>query len=208
MREQRRSSILVVDDNLINLEVISRLVQDFFDSSVLTASSGAEAMKLLGYTLPDLVLLDVTMPGMNGYEVCAAMRADPQLAEIPVIFLTGQRDPRLIIKGFETGGTDYLLKPFEPRELMARVRIQLEHKLQRDELRQRNSELEAALARIRRLEGIMPICMYCKKIRTDSSSWQEVEQYIAENSDACFSHGVCPSCFKEQCGKIAAMPDE
>jgi PleD family two-component response regulator len=203
--------ILVVDDSRINLEMVADLIESEMECVIRLAASGSDALSILKDEVPDLVLLDVNMPGMDGYTVCRAIRSTAVTRETPVIFLTGQRDSEFIINGFEAGGSDYLLKPYECRELMARVRVQLELKLQRDELRLqrdelrlRNNELEAAIARVRRLEGIIPICMYCKKIRNDDTMWQGFEHYIEEHSDAFFSHGVCPDCFKEQCEKITS----
>jgi response regulator RpfG family c-di-GMP phosphodiesterase len=141
---------------------------------------------------------------MDGYQVCRAIRADDRSAGVPVIFLTGQRDAEFIVSGFEAGGSDYVLKPYESRELLARVRVHLELKHKRDELERRNRELEASIARIKRLEGIIPICMYCKKIRNDDTMWQQFELYICEHLDAQFSHGVCPECYEEQVRKIIA----
>jgi PleD family two-component response regulator len=200
--------VLIVDDNELNREVVAELVGSSMECDIGLAAGGPEALKFMEETAPDLVLLDVNMPGMDGYAVCRAIRSGDANWEIPVIFLTGQRDSEFIVKGFEAGGSDYLLKPFESRELLARVRVHLELKLQRDELRKRNSELEAALARVKRLEGIIPICMYCKKIRNDDTMWQRFEQYIEEHSDAFFSHGLCPDCFNEQLSRIEAMKDD
>ncbi|MDD2733389.1 MAG: response regulator [Desulfuromonadaceae bacterium] len=196
--------ILVVDDSQMNREVVTAQIDVEMKCDIRQASCGTEALQILEGTAPDLVLLDVNMPGMDGYAVCRAIRAGDATREIPVIFLTGQRDTEFIVNGFEAGGSDYLLKPYEGRELLARVRVHLELKLrrdelktQRDELSRRNSELEAAIARVKRLEGIIPICMYCKKIRSDATTWQKIERYIEEHSDAFFSHGICPDCFEK-----------
>jgi len=200
--------ILIVDDNELIRAAVSDLLGEYLVCHTRQAASGPEALRLLHEAVPDLVLLDVTMPRMDGYAVCRALRADAATREVPVIFLTGERTTESIVKGFEAGGNDYLLKPYENRELLARVRVHIELKQQRDELKLRNSELEAALARIKRLEGIIPICMYCKKIRNDGTMWQRFEQYIEEHSDAYFTHGVCPDCFNEQCRLLEQQVDE
>jgi len=194
--------ILVVDDSEINRDVVVELIMSSLVCRIRQASNGIEALEMIRAQVPDLVLLDVNMPGMDGYQVCRAIRADGETAEVPVIFLTGQRDSEFIVSGFEAGGSDYVLKPYESRELLARVRVHLELKQQRDELKRRNSELETTIARVKRLEGIIPICMYCKKIRNDDTMWQRFEQYIGEHLDAQFSHGVCPECYDEQVKKI------
>jgi CheY-like chemotaxis protein len=197
-------NILVVDDSEINRDVVVDLITSSIACRIRQAGDGAEALAMIRVQAPDLVLLDVNMPGMDGYQVCRAIRSDQDTAEIPVIFLTGQRDSEFIVSGFEAGGSDYVLKPYESRELLARVHVHLELKQQRDELKRRNSELEATIARVKRLEGIIPICMYCKKIRNDDTMWQRFEQYIGEHLDAQFSHGVCPECYEEQVKKILA----
>ena len=187
--------ILVVDDDPRALQLVGKLLSDELACDLCFATSGGEALEIMESLTPDLVLLDVNMPGMNGYEVCMSIRAKEEYRAIPVIFLTVERDPEHIVKGFEAGGTDYVGKPFESRELLARVRVQLELKLSRDELKRQKEELEATIARIRRLEGIITICTYCKKIRNEEDSWKEMETYIIDHSDALFSHGICPECF-------------
>ena len=206
LNDNKPATLLIVDDNEMNREVVTELLGEMLECEIIQASDGAMALEILKAAAIDLVLLDVNMPGMDGYAVCRAIRAADETCEIPVIFLTGQRDSDFIVKGFEAGGSDYLLKPYESRELLARVHVHLELKLQRDELKRRNSELEATIARVKRLEGIIPICMYCKKIRNDDTMWQRFEQYIGEHLDAQFTHGVCPECFNDQVKKI--MVDE
>ena len=108
--------------------------------------------------------------------VCKTIRVADKSREIPVIFLTIQGDTEHIVMGFDAGGTDYVRKPFKP-ELLARIRVQLELKRNRDELKRQKEELEEAIARIRRLEGIIPICSFCKKIRikrTFGNNWKYI----------------------------------
>jgi PleD family two-component response regulator len=190
--------ILIVDDSDINRDLVTELLSGSMECGIQQASNGSAALELIAREAPDLILLDINMPGIDGYTVCKAIRSNEKVHEIPVIFLTGQRDSEFIVKGFEAGGNDYLLKPYESRELLARVHVHLELKLQRDELKRRNRELEEAIARVKQLEGIIPICMYCKKIRNDDTMWQQFELYMGEHLDAQFTHGVCPDCFSEQ----------
>jgi PleD family two-component response regulator len=199
--------ILAIDDNSQNLQLVAGLLSDNLACDLCFATSGVEALDAMATLTPDLILLDVNMPGMNGYEVCEKIRASEILREIPVIFLTAQRDSDFIVRGFEAGGSDYVVKPFNGRELLARVQVQLELKFKRDELKHRNEELEEAISRIKRLEGIIPICMYCKKIRDDSSSWQQIERYITEHSEAFFSHGICPDCFDKKMAEVKSSKD-
>jgi DNA-binding response OmpR family regulator len=186
--------VLVVDDEPRNLQLVGKLLSDELACDLCFAGSGREALETMESVNTDLVLLDINMPEMNGYEVCRVLRGAEKTQDTPVIFLTAQREPESIIRGFEAGGTDYVGKPFESRELLARVRLQLDLKRSRDELKRQKEELETTLTRIRRLEGIIPICSYCKKIRNEENSWEQVEVYITEHSEALFSHGVCPAC--------------
>ena len=98
------------------------------------------------------------------------------------------------LQGLELGGIDYIAKPVNLDLLKLRVRNHTALKVYRDLLKQKNEELEAALACVKQLEGIIPICMYCKKNRDDKDSWHRLETYISNHSEAFFSHGMCPDC--------------
>ena len=205
-----RPSILIVDDDLASLKALSTaLVVDY---NVLTAMDGFKAISLLKEHMPDLVILDVMMPDMDGFEVCRIIRSDNAMEDIPIIFLTALDTFEGEFEGLEIGGTDYLAKPVNYALLKLRIRNHIELKErnslikeQRYLLARKNDELEAALSRVKQLEGIIPICMYCKKIRDDQQSWQQLETYISEHSEAVFSHGACPECFEKQMKIIANM---
>jgi DNA-binding NarL/FixJ family response regulator len=116
--------VLVVDDQPDTL----RFITDTLESAgltVLVATSGAAALDLLGHVMPDLVLMDAVMPGMDGFETTIAIKADPATAPIPVIFMTGLTDGPHVIEGFAAGGVDYVRKPVNVDELLARVRLHL-----------------------------------------------------------------------------------
>lgn len=126
--------ILAVDDNEINLELISDIA-DSGGYAVITALNGVTALELAEAELPDLVLLDVSMPGMSGYEVCARLKANPKLSHIPVIMLTAMAEVNNRVQGLEAGADDYLTKPFSARELIARIDARLRTKSESDQLR-------------------------------------------------------------------------
>ena len=127
--------ILIVDDNLPNLQVLGQMLEsEGFD--IALANSGEQACKMVRSVLPDLVLLDIMMPGMNGYEVCDILRDNPDTREIPVIFLTAKTQPDDILSGFRHGGVDYIVKPFQSAELLARVRTHVELKRSRQKLKE------------------------------------------------------------------------
>lgn len=152
MNEKAR--ILLVDDHPDNLMVLHGLLKDEYRTSI--ATNGADALALCQKdTLPQLILLDVMMPGMDGYTVCQHLKADPRTADIPVIFLTARMEKESENEGFLVGGVDYITKPFSPPVLKARVKTHLELKQTRDELREHNALLEARVEqRTRRISTL------------------------------------------------------
>jgi two-component system sensor histidine kinase/response regulator len=134
-----RSSVLVVDDITKNLQVVGTLLRQA-GYAVTPATSGAEALEGLREKVPDLILLDLMMPEMDGLEVCRRLKADAATRQTPVIFLTASNEMEHLVKGFEVGAVDYVTKPFNPPELLARVRTHLELKHARQRLREMNDE--------------------------------------------------------------------
>ncbi|HMQ52318.1 MAG TPA: response regulator [Anaerolineae bacterium] len=198
-----QGTLLIVDDNLKNLKVLMDLLRDRgFD--ILVARSGEEALSRIDYRLPDLILLDVMMPGPDGFEICRRLKAYETTREIPIIFMTALTDVQSKLKGFEVGGVDYVTKPLEYQEVMARLQAQLTiRRLQQDlveknaELQAKNEALQQALDQVNLLSGLLPICANCKKIRDEQGRWQEVTVYIRDHSEAEFSHGICPDCMQK-----------
>jgi two-component system sensor histidine kinase/response regulator len=137
----KKSEVLIVDDIPSNLNFLSEVLH-LEGIGVLLATSGADAIEIARYKHPDLILLDIAMPLMDGYEVCARLKADPSIQDIPVIYLTARTEPEDILKGFETGAVDYILKPFNATELIARVRTHLELRAKTEALKTINVHLE------------------------------------------------------------------
>jgi CheY-like chemotaxis protein len=187
-------TILVADDTATNLEFVDSILGS--DYEILVATHGQEAIELAQAELPDLILMDVVMPGMDGYEACRYLKADDCTSHIPVLFLTALADMDALVKGFEAGGVDFVTKPFRPEELQARVRTHIALKQARDREAALRKELEASLAEIKQLSGLLPICATCKKIRDEQGGWNPLEVYISEHSEADFTHGICPDCSK------------
>ena len=310
--------ILVVDDHPVNILLLEEfLVRPGYE--IVPAESGEEALVKLSGNKIDLILLDLNMPGMSGFEVLTKIRDDEKTQRIPVVLITAHKESEVRIKALESGCDDFISKPFDQYELLARVKSLLRIKFLADEMdearefaeniintvreplisldqdlrvvtasrsfyeffkvkpeetvgqliydlgnkqwdiprlrelletilpqkntfdnyevehdfatigrrimllnarqiqraldkeriillaieditEQKHAEnaREEAFARIRKLEGIIPICMYCKKIRDDQNSWNQLEQYITDHSEAKFSHGLCPACAEEQ----------
>jgi DNA-binding response OmpR family regulator len=125
--------ILVVDDNHENLKVVSNFLKEQ-KYRIALATSGESALKILEINKIDLILLDIMMPGMDGFEVCRILKENPKISEIPVIFLTARSETEDIVKGFQLGGADYITKPFHKEELLARVKNHIQLKQMRDHL--------------------------------------------------------------------------
>jgi two-component system, sensor histidine kinase and response regulator len=137
----KKSEVLIVDDIPSNLNFLSEVLH-LEGIGVILATSGKDAIEIARYKHPDLILLDIAMPMMDGYEVCAALKADPATQDIPVIYLTARTEPEDILRGFETGAVDYILKPFNATELIARVKTHLELKAKTEVLKNINVRLE------------------------------------------------------------------
>lgn len=190
------AQILIVDDVPANIQLIANMLsKEAFQISA--ALSGPQALALVERVQPDLVLLDVTMPVMDGFETCRQLKARPGTADVPVIFLTGRASEEDVLKGFEAGGVDYVSKPFSHPELMARVQTHLRLRRLVEVERQQRAELQASMARIKQLSGLLPICARCKCIRDDQGYWNQLEQYLSSHTDVAFTHGICPNCARE-----------
>lgn len=187
--------ILIVDDSTLNIE-IARGVLSERDYIIFTASNGEDALETAASQKPDLILLDIMMPGTDGFSVLKKLKNNHELKDIPVIFLTGIEDIEYLIEGFKVGAVDYIKKPFNPYELHARVNAHLELKIAREELEKRNRELLQALEEIKTLKGLIPICANCKKIKDDEGYWHSVEEYLGVHSDIKFTHGLCTDCVR------------
>ncbi len=151
--EGNRDTVLVVDDNSENRSLLNGLLSSTY--RVLIATNGMQAISACQSHLPDIVLLDIMMPEMDGYEVCLQLKADPRTAHIPIIFLTAKSQIEDEQKGFDVGAVDYILKPISPPILMSRVRNHLKLKHAMEELAQQNTVLEDKVkARTHELESL------------------------------------------------------
>lgn len=202
--------ILVVDDISKNIQVLGTILgrQGY---AVSYATSGKKAIEMTHSQEFDLILLDVMMPEMDGFEVCRELKNTLRTRDIPIIFLTAKTEQKDINFGLQLGAVDYLTKPVNDVELIARVGTHLSLQRAKKEIEKRNRELEeknAELARlleentraqdeITTLRGLIPICAQCKKIRDDKGYWNQIETYISERSEAKFTHSICLTCARE-----------
>ena len=188
--------ILIAEDDAVS----SRTLQVFLTRwgyEVVIATDGAEAWRVLERSdAPKMSILDWMMPGMDGVEICRRVRELPRVAPAYLILLTARGAHADVIRGLDAGADDYVTKPFDRDELRARVRVGVRVAELQTSLADRVSELERALTGVKQLQGLLPICCYCKKIRNDRNYWQQVEGYISDHSEAQFSHGVCPECYE------------
>ncbi len=205
----QQSNILIVDDMPANLRVLSFMLTEQ-GHQVRPALSGQLALTAVHEAPPDLILLDVAMPDMDGYEVCQQLKADERTADIPIIFISARGETEDKVKALTLGGVDYITKPFQLEEVLSRVNTHLslrhlqkslrEKNIQLKEknlqLQEKNAQLEEALANIKTLRGLIPICANCKKIRDDEGFWQDVAIYVKNHSEADFTHGICPDCMQ------------
>jgi len=154
-----RATVLVVDDTPANLTLMAQVLNKHF--RVQLAVSGAKALEIVRRSAPDLVVLDVMMPEIDGFEVCRQLKADPRTAHVPVIYLTALTRPEDETAAFEAGGADFVTKPFNPATLLARVRTHLALKAAQDALRDRNAHLSGALvARRREVEALRDTTLF------------------------------------------------
>ncbi|HZS46970.1 MAG TPA: response regulator transcription factor [Blastocatellia bacterium] len=187
--------LIAEDDPTSRLLLKTVLVRKGYE--VIAATNGGEAWRMLQQEdAPKIAVLDWMMPEMDGQEICVKLRARESSVSTYVILLTAKSAKDEIVAGLQAGANDYITKPFVREELLARVQVGVQMVTLQQALSARVIELEAALAKVKQLEGMLPICASCKSIRDDSGYWNTIEDYVSEHSDAVFSHGICPDCAK------------
>jgi DNA-binding response OmpR family regulator len=190
--------VLIAEDEPISRHLLETTLFDWGYEVVVTQDGNQAWDMLRGDDAPKLAILDWQMPGLDGLEVCRRDRALLRTQPTYIVLLTGRGGKDNVVAGLRGGANDYLVKPFDLEELAARLHVGVQIVQLQQTLAQRVRELEESLAQVRRLQGLIPICAWCKKVRNDQNYWQQVEDYVGQHSDARFSHGICPECFKEQ----------
>ncbi|MDD2853739.1 MAG: response regulator [Desulfuromonadaceae bacterium] len=189
--------LIAEDDTPSRLMLQSLLVK--WGYSVTSAKDGDEAWNYLcepGH--PHLLILDWKMPGIEGPELVKRLREREPEKPYYAIIITSRSNKDSASSALNSGADDFIGKPFDNDELRARVAVGYRMNCLQNALYEHIQDLSQALNRVKRLEGIIPICMYCKKIRDDQNSWNQLEQYISDHSEAMFSHGICPDCIEKQ----------
>ncbi len=173
MGKARKQLVLIVDDTPLNIHLIANLLGT--DYEIAMATNGEQALEMIKDTPPDLILLDVMMPGIDGYEVCRRLKNNLATNTIPVIFLTAKTEVDDVVRGFEAGGVDYVSKPFQALELKARVKTHIQ---------------------FQQLKSLLSMCGHCNKIR-DGDTWENIDIFLHRKTGTSISHGMCPTCYKK-----------
>lgn len=194
--------VLVADDDRPSGAILSLQLKEWGLDVVLVTNGAAAWEAIQADPTIALAILDWMMPGLEGPEVCRRIRQDEAHAHIYVLLVTARDSRADIVAGMDAGADDYLAKPYDHQEFRARLSAGLRVVTLQARLNQRVKELEAAASKIVQLQGMLPICSYCKNVRTDNNYWQQVEEYVSERSEVQFSHGICPTCLASEMARL------
>ena len=210
MKAENRKKLLLIEDNPIDAELIQVYLEggDTDEQYIFhIAPTGRKGLELYDSLRPDCVIVDFGLPDINGLEVLKKAAEQDGLTQCPFVFLTGYGSEDVAVAAMKAGAMDYLNKKHLDTELFQRtIRYAVnQHKM----LMERENyiqELQAATARVKKLERLLSICASCKKIRNDSGDWEAIELYIAQYIDAEFTHGICPECYEKEYAHIVKLP--
>jgi AmiR/NasT family two-component response regulator len=198
---QKDTRVLIVEDETLVSRIIQEAVKEIGGIIAGRAASGLRAVEMAQSLQPDVILMDIGLPDIDGLE---AARRIQECCPTPVVVLTAHETPELVERAGAAGVGAYLVKPPQAGDMdrvitiaMARFGDMVELRRLNAELQARNAELQEALAKVKTLSGLLPICASCKKIRDDQGYWHQIEVYIRDHSEANFSHGICPDCKKK-----------
>lgn len=189
----RPMRILIADDDPVARQLVARTLGRA-GYEVVSTADGTQAWGVLeAADPPPLAILDWMMPGLTGLEVCRRLRAGPARPAY-VIVLTSRDRTEDLVEALEAGADDYIVKPFQAEELRARVAVGARVIGLQLRLAERVRDLEEALAHVQQLQGLIPICAWCRQVRNDQNFWERVESYLARRSGLQFTHAICPTC--------------
>ncbi|MEQ8174505.1 MAG: diguanylate cyclase [Syntrophomonadaceae bacterium] len=182
--------ILIVDDVPVNIKLLGELLRDQYE--IFVANNGTKAVQLAAEIKPDLILMDVMMPDMDGFTACRLLKGGRQTADIPLIFITARNQSDDIVNGFDAGGQDYIAKPFNPHELYARVRSHIELKKSREalaeyaaRLERNNNELNILLEKLEVMASIDPLTGIFNRREAVNRMNEEISRYKRNNKEFC-----------------------
>jgi sigma-B regulation protein RsbU (phosphoserine phosphatase) len=188
--------VLIAEDDAVSRRLLEATLNKL-GYEVVLASDGAEAWAVLQREdSPSLAILDWMMPQIDGVEICRRVRNLPTATPPYLVLLTAKDQKTDVVVGLDAGANDYLTKPFDRSELRARIQVGTHVLELQKALVGRVRELEDALSQVKQLQGLLPICSYCKKIRDEQNYWQRVESYLSAHAQVVFSHGICPDCYR------------
>ena len=188
--------VLMAEDDLVSRKLLAASLKKWGYEPVVTCD-GSEALEAFHADGSiQMAVLDWMMPGMEGPDVCRRIKEAKDRPFTYVIMLTALTEKRDIVKALSTGADDHLAKPWDATELEARINAGFRVVDLETSLRSKINDLKRALDHVKQLQGILPICAWCHKIRDDSDYWHSVEEYFERFSEAQFSHSICPDCLK------------
>ena len=194
-------SVLIADDDLISRTILEEILTKL-NFKIVSCINGTEVWNMIEKEMaPDLLLLDWNMPGMTGIEICEQLhqlyQTKQALKQKYIILITARDTEYDVIHGLDKGANDYITKPFNRGVLVSRIKLGLRTLDLQERLGQKIIELQKSNNEVQTLQGLLPICSYCKKIRTDENYWHKFEDYISSHSEIKFSHGICPECYEK-----------
>jgi sigma-B regulation protein RsbU (phosphoserine phosphatase) len=188
--------VLIAEDDSVSRRLLETTLQKFGFEVILAATGGEAWAVLQGNDPPSLAILDWVMPEIDGIEICRRVRQLSTTTPPYLILLTARSEKTDVVIGLDAGANDYLTKPFDRSELRARIQVGTQVLDLQKVLVARVHQLEDALSQVKQLQGLLPICSYCSKIRSEENYWQRVENYLSEHAQVAFSHGICPDCYR------------
>ena len=200
--------ILIAEDDPVSCRIL-QMTLTAWGHDVSVATDGRAAWEVLQRAdSPSLAILDIMMPEMDGCEVCRKVRQLSVAIPPYLILLTAKATKADVVRGIQSGANDYLTKPFHREELKVRVEVGVKMLELQRALADRVKQLEEALSQVTQLQGLLPICSYCKKVRDDQNYWQKVDTYLSDRIDVKFSHGICPDCLDRMTSRTKERKQE
>ena len=189
-------NLLIVEDDPVSRTLLEKRFTSW-GLSFVSSPDGAAAWDAFEATEINFVITDWMMPEMDGLDLVRRIRRARRPYYTYIILLTARTDKADLVRAMAAGADDYVTKPFDRAELQVRVQAGLRVLALEEKLAAKIRDLEAAAAHVATLQTLLPICMYCKRIRQDGDYWDQVEHYLATHTDLQFSHSVCPECLEK-----------